>query len=133
MFIGIKSIVVISSIVAAFAVTCAVAIAIQGNQAADAQQQGPQQSLAVRTQRTTMSTEAPVGQQPRHQVVFALPIREDGRIWEGRVTFTASKPIEIEVLHVYNPSQIPDEQHGEPITAILNGTKVANISYDRNS
>jgi hypothetical protein len=39
-----------------------------------------------------MSTAAPVartGNLP-HAVVFALPIRDDGKIYTGQVTFTAS-------------------------------------------
>jgi hypothetical protein len=28
-----------------------------------------------------------------HQIVIALPLRQDGKIWTGTATFTASKPI----------------------------------------
>ena len=51
-------------------------------------------------QETSMSEPAPVRHpgQPPHEVVFALPLRDDGKIWSGRATFTASKPIEVEVL-----------------------------------
>src|SRR3712207_256073 len=57
----------------------------------------------IRIQETTESSAAPVahtGNLP-HAVVFALPIRDDGKIYTGHVTFTASKPIEVEVLHIY--------------------------------
>ena len=47
-----------------------------------------------------------------HTVVFALPLKDDGKIYTGQVTFTASKPIEVEVLHIYRPEQPPDEIHG---------------------
>ena len=47
-----------------------------------------------------------------HAVVFALPLKDDGKIYTGQVTFTASKPIEVEVLHIYRPEQPPDEIHG---------------------
>jgi hypothetical protein len=63
-----------------------------------------------------MSTAAPVartGNLP-HAVVFALSIRDDGKIYTGQVTFTASKPIEVEVMHTYRPGQTPDEVHGAP-------------------
>ena len=53
------------------------------------------------------------------ETVFALPLRDDGKIWTGVVTFTASKPIEIEVLHSYDPKILPDAQHGEPYHATL--------------
>ena len=59
-----------------------------------------------------------------HAVVFALPIRDDGKIYTGQVTFTASKPIEVEVIHIYKPDQPPDEVHGEPPTAVINGTTI---------
>lgn len=56
-------------------------------------------------QNTSMSVPAPVRHpgQPPHEVVFALPLRDDGKIWSGRVSFTASKPIEAEILHMYKP------------------------------
>ncbi len=79
-----------------------------------------------RIQKTAMSAAAPVahtGNLP-HAVVFALPIRDDGKIYTGHVTFTASKPIEVEIIHIYNPDQTPDEAHGEPPTAVINGTTI---------
>lgn len=61
-----------------------------------------------------------------HSIVIALPIRADGKIWEGTVTYTASKPIEIEVLHKYLPVVKPDMAHGEPSNARwFDGTPVA--------
>jgi hypothetical protein len=90
---------------------------------ANAQQQNEE---IIRVQETTESSAAPVahtGNLP-HAVVFALPIRDDGRIYTGHVTFTASKPIEVEVIHIYRPHQPPDEAHGEPPTAVINGTTI---------
>lgn len=98
-----------------------VAAVIQNS--ATAQQQS---QVIYRIQETKMSAAAPVahtGNLP-HAVVFALPLRDDGKIYTGKVTFTASKPIEVEVLHVYNPSQAPDAEHGAPPTAVLNGTTI---------
>jgi hypothetical protein len=80
----------------------------------------------IRTQETAMSRAAPVahtGNLP-HAVVFALPIRDDGEIYTGQVTFTASKPIEVEIIHIYRPDQLPDEAHGQPPTAVINGTTI---------
>ena len=82
--------------------------------------------VTIRVQETVMSTAAPVahtGNLP-HAVVFALPIRDDGKIYTGRATFAASKPIEVEVIHIYNPDVAPDKAHGEPPTAVINGTKI---------
>jgi hypothetical protein len=83
-------------------------------------------------QNTSMSIpapNAPVNKQGvPHQIVVALPLRGDGKIWTGTVTFTASKPIEIEVEHKYNPRVIPGARHGSPYNAkwIDNATQIAN-------
>jgi hypothetical protein len=84
-------------------------------------------------QNTSMSAPAAVRHpgQPPHEVVFALPLRDDGKIWSGRVTFTASKPIEAEILHIYNPQQPIEEKHGEPYHAVLPGNRSVAISHLR--
>jgi hypothetical protein len=80
-----------------------------------------QQDTEFRVQNTTMSMPAPNAninnQTMPHQIVIALPLRQDGKIWTGTATFTASKPIEIEVIHKYNPKVLPDAKHGEPYHA----------------
>ena len=87
----------------------------------------------ITIQNTSMSVPAPVRHpgQPSHEVVFALPLRNDGKIWSGTVTFTASKPIEVEVLHTYAPMGIPDSTHGEPYHAVLPGNKSIAITHLR--
>jgi hypothetical protein len=84
-------------------------------------------------QNTSMSVPAPVRHpgQPTHEVVFALPLRTDGYIWTGTVTFTASKPIEVEVLHIYAPLEQPDDLHGQPYYAVLPGNKSIAITHFR--
>ena len=88
----------------------------------------------ITIQNTSMSVPAPVRHpgQPSHEVVFALPLRNDGKIWSGTVTFTASKPIEVEVLHTYAPLENPDSTHGEPYHAVLPGNKSIAITHLRN-
>ena len=90
---------------------------------ASAQQQN---TSIARVQKTVTSAPAPVTApgHATHQVVFALPLRDDGKIWSGTVTFTASKPIEIEVMHRYDPAVAPDAEHGEPPVAVINGTRI---------
>lgn len=89
----------------------------QGN----SREQQQQQDTEFRVQNTTMSIPAPNAnlnnQTMPYQIVIALPLRQDGKIWTGTATFTASKPIEIEVLHRYNPKVLPDTKHGEPYHA----------------
>jgi hypothetical protein len=76
---------------------------------------------SVLIQNTSLSMPAPSAkinnQQIPHSIVVALPIRSDGKIWIGTATFTASKPIEIEVVHKYLPKIKPDIDHGEPSNA----------------
>lgn len=108
-------------------------ISPRNQQEAIAQQEQQSSSLSdiVTIQNTSMSVpapNAPVNKQSiPHQIVVALPLREDGKIWSGTVTFTASKPIEIEVEHKYNPKVIPDARHGAPYNAkwIDNTTSIA--------
>jgi len=90
--------------------------------------------LSIVEQRTEMSRPAPVRHpgQPLHEVVFALPLQDDGKVWSGKVTFTASKPIEVEVLHPYEPKGKVDTTHGEPYHAVLPGNKSIAISHLRN-
>ena len=87
----------------------------------------------ITIQNTSMSVPAPVRHpgQPSHEVIFALPLRNDGKIWSGTVTFTASKPIEVEVLHTYAPMGIPDSTHGKPYHAVLPGNKSIAITHLR--
>jgi hypothetical protein len=102
-------------------------------QEAIAQQEQQSSSLSdtVTMQNTSIpapAPNAPVNKQSvPHQIVVALPLREDGKIWAGTVTFTTSKPIEIEVEHMYNPKVIPDARHGAPYNAkwIDNTTSIA--------
>jgi hypothetical protein len=92
------------------------------------------QLISVVEQRTEMSSPAPVRHpgQPLHEVVFALPLRDDEKLWSGKVTFTASKPIEVEVLHPFEPNGKIDTKHGEPYHAVLPGNRSIAISHLRN-
>lgn len=67
--------------------------------------------------------------QPPHEVVFALPLRDNGKVYLGTVTFTASKPIEVEVLHNYVLQQKPNSTHGEPYHAVLPGNNSIAITH----
>ena len=105
-------------------------ILMHSNAKAQPQQQD-QQPIVIRIQNTSMSEPAPNAplnnQTLPHQLVVALPIRQDGKIWTGTVTFTASKPIEVEVEHKYNRYNITlDAKHGEPYHAKwFDGTNIA--------
>jgi hypothetical protein len=102
------------------------------NSTATGSQNQPIEEVYI-VQNTSMSVPAPVRHpgQPPHEVVFAIPLRDDGKIWSGRVSFTASKPIEAEILHMYKPQQPIDEKYGEPYHAILPGNRSIAISHLR--
>jgi hypothetical protein len=76
-------------------------------------------------QNTSMSVPATVTHhgQPPHAIVWALPLRDDGKIYSGSVSFTASKPIEAEIIHDYKPQQPIAEEHGEPYNFIAPGNR----------
>ncbi len=81
-------------------------------------------------QNTSMSKPSPaIHGQPIHETVFALPFRDDGKIYTGTATFTASKPIEVEILHVYAPSPKPDSRHGEPYHTASPENKTVSITH----
>jgi hypothetical protein len=92
-----------------------------------------QENEEITLQNTSMSKPAPVKHpgQPPHEVVFALPLRDDGKVYSGTVTFTASKPIEVEVLHTYVLQQKPNSTHGEPYHAVLPGNNSIAITHLR--
>src|SRR5215210_5975784 len=119
--------IVIITLFAAAIATSIVAAAASSSTALQNQAIAQQENEVIyRIQETALSTAAPVahtGNLP-HAVVFAVPVRDDGKIYTGQVTFTASKPIEMEVIHIYRPDQTPDEVHGEPPTAVINGTTI---------
>ena len=76
-----------------------------------------QQSDTVTIQKTAESTVDPLPGHSAHQLVMALPPRNDGKLWVGTVTWTASKPVEVVVLHPYNKPQTVNQTVGEPLNA----------------
>ena len=77
-----------------------------------------------KTEMSSAASVAPPGHAP-HQVVFALPIRDDGKIWSGTASFTSSKPIEVEMIHMYKPDGIIDKEHGEPYHVVVGDRDIA--------
>jgi hypothetical protein len=79
-------------------------------------------------QNTSMSAQDPVPGHESHQLALVAPPRQDGKIWSGVVTFTASKPVDVVVLHPYNVAQKVDEERGEPLHAPNPFAKGQNIA-----
>jgi hypothetical protein len=85
------------------------------NQVFAQQQTTAGDSLVV--QNTSASKQDPVPGHAAHQLVLVAPPRQDGKVWDGVVTFTASKPVDVVVLHPYNKPQTANQTTGEPLNA----------------
>src|SRR5918993_4476021 len=75
-------------------------------------------------QTTAKSMQDPLPGHESHQIVIAAPPRDDGKLYSGIATFTASQPIEVVSLHGYNATAT-DKEHGEPLNAPVGDGKVA--------
>ena len=82
-------------------------------------------SDTVTIQKTGVSDTDPLPGHSGHQLVMALAPRSDGKVWVGTVTWTASKPVEVVVLHGYNSNVTADAAHGQPLTAPFGSGAVA--------
>ena len=87
--------------------------------------QGQQQETAVGqkiVQQGTVSSDVdPLKGHEGHQAAVILPPRNDSAVYSGTLTFTASKPVQVAVINLYNldnatTSQIP-EKFGTLLTA----------------
>ena len=113
-----KTVVTTAMLFATIIATTLIAI----NQLAYAQEEEQQESYTV--QKTETSTQDPLPGHEAHQIVLAAPPREDGSIYSGVATFSASQPVEVVVLHGYNPSVV-NQTAGEPLTAPFGDGQVA--------
>jgi len=86
------------------------------------------QSVTIVAQHTAQSAPDPLPGHSMHQAVIVLPPRNDGGIYDGDITWTASKNVEVVVLHTYNSTGV-DQAHGEPLNAPVGDGKVAISLY----
>ena len=78
----------------------------------------PLQTLThVTIQNTTTSVQDPLPGHQGHQAAIIIPPRDDGKLWVGTVTWTASKPVELVILHGYINVTTADSAHGVPLIA----------------
>ena len=75
-----------------------------------------QSETHVTVQNTSTSVQDPLPGHQGHQAAIILPPRTDGNLWVGTVTWTASKPVELVVLHGYT-NVTADTAHGIPFIA----------------
>jgi len=74
-------------------------------------------------QGTVASSPAQIGGPEGQNLAFILPPRSDGGVYSGVLTYTASKPVGVAVLHNYDPQNstaIPEE-YGTELTSPLPG------------
>ncbi|HJU05273.1 MAG TPA: hypothetical protein VJ692_08960 [Nitrospiraceae bacterium] len=83
-----------------------------------------QDSEHVAKQMTITSMQDPIPGHAQHQLGMLLP-PEDGAIYSGTLTYTASKPVEVVVLHAYDAKVKPDAEHGDVLTGMINGKPYA--------
>lgn len=74
-----------------------------------------QTSTHVTVQNTMTSVQDPLPGHQGHQAAIILPPRTDGKVWVGTVTWSASKPVELVVLHPYTNVSTADAAHGVPL------------------
>ena len=101
------------------------AIFLSASSFANAQEEEEELPNDVVLQETKISTP---GMNEGHQIVLALPPRSDGLVWMGDVTWVASKPVEVAILHGYNSSVVSNQtsaQFGEPVKQTFGGVEVA--------
>jgi hypothetical protein len=85
-----------------------------------ARQEPPVNQNFVR-QGTVASGQDPLPGHESHELAFILPPRNDGGVYSGVLTYTASKPVEVVILHNYDPqnSTAVPEAYGTELTSPL--------------
>ena len=98
------------------------ATATQTQTQSAATQEPPVNQNFVR-QGTVASGQDPLPGHESHEIAFVLPPRNDGAVYSGVLTYTASKPVEVVVLHKYDPQNSTDvpEAYGTELTSTLPG------------
>jgi hypothetical protein len=81
-------------------------------------------SVPYMVQNTLNSTIDPLPFHESHQVAIVAPPLEEGRIYSGIVSFTASQPVEVVILHYYKHGQNLTSS-GEPLSATFGNNEYA--------
>ncbi|MGZ5510730.1 MAG: hypothetical protein ACXWFC_09680 [Nitrososphaeraceae archaeon] len=76
-------------------------------------------------QGTVTSTQDPLPGHEAHQLALILPPRDDGAIYQGTLTYTASKPVEVVILQNFANETAVDPTYGAIATAPLGEGTVA--------
>ena len=76
-------------------------------------------------QGTVTSTQDPLPGHEAHQLALILPPRDDSAIYQGTLTYTASKPVEVVILQNFANETAVDPTYGAIATAPLGEGEVA--------
>lgn len=75
-------------------------------------------------QASMLSVQDPMPGHSAHQIALLLP-PEENVVYSGTLTYTASKPVEVVVLHEYTPAQEPDSAHDVLLIGEVGGKRYA--------
>ena len=75
-------------------------------------------------QMTVVSMTDPIPGHSAHQMAMLLPPAK-GQTYTGVLTYTASKPVEVVVLHEYHADKEPGAEHGTVLIGLIDGKPYA--------
>lgn len=77
------------------------------------------QMFAIQNTSTSIPDSTP-GHEQAHQMVIALPARDDGKLYTGTVTYTSSHPVEVIIFQQFNLNQTTTGgEEGGTVTPLL--------------
>jgi hypothetical protein len=82
------------------------------------------QAKHIAKQVTMTSVVDPIPGHADHQIAIPLPPTA-GQLYNGTLTFTASKPVEVVVFHAYQAEKEPDAEHGQVLVVPFEGQRYA--------
>jgi 1-deoxy-D-xylulose 5-phosphate reductoisomerase len=82
------------------------------------------QARRIAKQVTVTSVVDPIPGHADHQIAILLPPMA-GQLYTGTLTYTASKPVEVVVLHAYQAAKEPDAEHGNVLVVPFDGQHYA--------
>jgi hypothetical protein len=78
-------------------------------------------------QGTAASGPDPLPGHQMYQLIMAIPPRDDGKIWTGTISYSASYPVKMVILHKYDNKSVSGNESsvGKPLTAPFGKGQVA--------
>ena len=95
---------------------------------AQGQQEQPAIGKKIVQQGTVSSDVDPLKGHEGHQAAVILPPRNDSAVYSGTLTFTASKPVQVAVINMYNLDNVTAPQIPDKFGQLLNAPAPWNTS-----